>query len=58
MTEKEKKEQEKIKKDRYRFSADHWEDNGKELWVVPINSDYTRPQPVWWGKKATSTQPL
>jgi len=60
MTPEEQKAQEE--KDRYRFSGDRWTDNGKseqsdgeeDFWTVPVNSDYTRHQPVWWGKKAIS----
>jgi hypothetical protein len=64
MTEQERKNQEE--KDRYRFGAYHWEDKGKsesnnptdDYYTVPVNPDYEKPEPIWWGKKATSEQPL
>jgi len=59
-------EEQQIEKDRYRFSAYHWVDTSKSVsnnpkddcYTVPINIEYARSQPVWWGKKAISTQPL
>ena len=61
MTLEEKRKKQEIK-DRYRFGGYHWEDNDKGIWdtpwCAPISSDYTKPQNVLWGKKATFKQPL
>lgn len=60
MTEEEKQ----IEKDRYRFSGYHWTDTSKSVGNNPKEDCYTtptiitKPEPVWWGKKAISTQLL
>ena len=44
-------------KDRYRFGGYHWEDNGKNDLFVPNDSIKRKPEPLWWGKKATWSLP-
>jgi len=57
---------EQEEKDFYRFYGYRWTRTDKSVsnspkddyYEVPVAPDYKRLQPLWWGQKATSKQPL